>query len=105
VTSINTVISDQFYNNEVGEFVDYGQATPADFNSKFEAYGHFTQVVWVGSTSVGCASVDCSGKGLANVGSDVPPIFHVCNYMPAGNFLGEFDTNVLPSLGQASVSP
>lgn len=104
MTSIDTVITGQFYNNEVGLFVDYGQGTPADFDSNFELYGHFTQVVWVGSTSVGCASVDCSASGLANVASDVPPIFHVCNYSPAGNFLGEFGTNVLPSLGQAAVN-
>lgn len=104
MTSIDTVISDQFYNNEMGLFVDYGQGTPADFNSNFESYGHFTQVVWVGSTSVGCASFDCSASGLANVGSDIPPIFHVCNYLPAGNFLGEFGTNVLPPLGQAAAS-
>jgi hypothetical protein len=28
----------------------------------------------------------------------------VCNYLPAGNFLGEFGTNVLPPLGQAAAS-
>ena len=84
ISQIANVISDQFYNGEVNNFVDYGQGTPADFNTAFESYGHFTQVVWVGSTAVGCASVDCTSTGLQNVGGDVPPIFHVCNYFPPG---------------------
>jgi uncharacterized protein YkwD len=103
VNDIAFVITEQFYNGEVNSFVDYGQAQPADFTANFHNYGHFTQVVWVGSTTVGCASVDCTSSGLANVASNVPPIFHVCNYGPAGNVEGEFDTNVLPSLGQATV--
>jgi hypothetical protein len=104
VNAIDSVINDQFYNNEEPLFVDYGQGTPADFDSNFENYGHFTQVVWSGSSSVGCASVDCSASGLQNVGSDVPPIFHVCNYYPAGNFLGDFGDNVFPPQGQPVVS-
>ncbi|KAF2672500.1 PR-1-like protein, partial [Microthyrium microscopicum] len=86
VSGIGSVITEQFYNGEVNDFVDYGQPTPADFEQSFETYGHFTQVVWVGSTAVGCASFDCSKQGLANVASNVPPIFHVCNYQPAGKF-------------------
>jgi hypothetical protein len=84
VSQVGVVISELFYNGEEPKFVDYGQGTPADFDSAFESYGHFTQVVWVGSTSVGCASIDCSASGLGNVGSGVPPVFHVCNYFPAG---------------------
>lgn len=87
VNSINTVIGEQFYNGEVGKFTQYGQATPSDFDAKFESYGHFTQVVWVGTTSVGCASYDCSSVGLKNVGGNIPPIFHVCNYGPPGKFV------------------
>jgi len=88
VNNIAAVITDQFYNGEINYFAnDYGQATPADFDADFEHYGHMTQVVWVGSTTVGCASYDCSTHGgLANVGSNVPPVFHVCNYGPAGKF-------------------
>ncbi|KAI9455844.1 CAP domain-containing protein, partial [Russula earlei] len=48
---------------------------------------HFTQVVWKSTTQVGCGVADCSGIfdpsfGLAH--------FHVCNYDPAGNVIGEF---------------
>jgi hypothetical protein len=84
INDIAFVITEQFYNGEVNNFVDYGQPVPADFNAAFPTYGHFTQVVWVGSTSVGCASVDCSASGLQDTGTGVAPIFHVCNYYPAG---------------------
>jgi len=104
VNKISSVISNQFYNGEVNAFTHYGEATPADMDSNFHAYGHMTQVVWVGSTQVGCATVDCSSKGLANVGGNVPPIYHVCNYKPAGNFIGQFDKNVLRPKGLPAVS-
>ncbi len=88
MNQIDVVITELFYNGEVNKFLpsDYGTATPPDFDNSFESYGHFTQVVWVGSGSVGCASVDCSAGGLANVASDVPPIFHVCNYGGPGKY-------------------
>ncbi|XP_008798894.2 pathogenesis-related protein PRB1-2-like [Phoenix dactylifera] len=41
--------------------------------------GHYTQVVWRASTSIGCARVKCSGGG----------IFITCNYKPAGNIVGQ----------------
>jgi hypothetical protein len=51
--------------------------------------GHFTQVVWKGSRSVGCGWKRCSGgKGKAQ------GIYVVCQYSPAGNYLGEFEKNV-----------
>jgi pathogenesis-related protein 1 len=37
--------------------------------------GHYTQIVWNTTTSVGCASADCGTDG----------IFHVCDYSPPGN--------------------
>ena len=45
--------------------------------------GHFTQVVWVGSTHVGAAR---SRDG----------VYVVANYLPAGNMMGSFPRNVLP---------
>jgi uncharacterized protein YkwD len=93
--NITSVITDIFYNNEMPNYASmYGQATPANINDEkaFDGYGHFTQIVWKGTTSVGCATVDCTGKkngpqGLGNVGADVPPMFTVCNYSPPGMFL------------------
>ena len=54
--------------------------------------GHFTQVVWKGSTQVGCGAADCSGH------SGVLPAYVVCRYAPAGNYdtATAFKANVLP---------
>ena len=48
--------------------------------------GHFTQVVWVGSRALGCASARCRGLDV-----------WVCNYDPPGNVQGEYQANVLPT--------
>jgi uncharacterized protein YkwD len=48
--------------------------------------GHFTQLVWVGSTSLGCATSTCEGMDV-----------WVCNYDPPGNVEGEYRPNVLPT--------
>ncbi|PRT56043.1 Protein PRY2 [Wickerhamiella sorbophila] len=45
--------------------------------------GHFTQMVWKGTTKVGCAQTDC-GMGP----------FLVCEYSPRGNVIGQFTENV-----------
>jgi hypothetical protein len=82
---ISSVITNLFYNNEEPNFAGlYGQATPSNINDEaaFDGWGHFTQVVWKGTTSVGCATVQC--PTLQNTGSDVAPYFTVCNYKPAG---------------------
>lgn len=51
--------------------------------------GHFTQVVWEDSTTlgVGMARNKKSGK-----------LYVVCNYEPAGNFVGRFAKKVPPPL-------
>lgn len=48
--------------------------------------GHFTQMVWKESTSVGCAVRDCSGRE-----------YLVCEYYPRGNIIGYFTENVFPA--------
>lgn len=56
------------------------------------ATGHFTQVVWKGTTHVGCAAYACrNGVGGFNSprGSMV-----VCRYSPPGNMQGAFQANV-----------
>jgi uncharacterized protein YkwD len=47
--------------------------------------GHFTQVVWVGSTEIGCGQAKSKRGG----------IYIVCNYNPPGNYSGQFPKNVL----------
>lgn len=48
--------------------------------------GHFTQVVWVGTTELGCGVARCAN------GSEL----WVCNYAPAGNS-GRYAQNVKPT--------
>ncbi|KAI9870450.1 MAG: hypothetical protein M1830_004239 [Pleopsidium flavum] len=96
---IGGVITGQFYNDEMELFQDYGQATPD--MSNFEGWGHFSQIVWKDTKSVGCYTQACPG-GLANVGSKTPKFFTVCNYSPPGNFAGDY-TKVGKPLGHSYV--
>ncbi|MCU0677534.1 MAG: CAP family protein [Myxococcota bacterium] len=48
--------------------------------------GHFTQLVWVGSTELGCGQATCNGLDV-----------WVCQYGPPGNYEGQYRQNVLPT--------
>lgn len=78
---IGVMITNLMYNNEMGYYSDlYGEATPDMTN--FDLWGHFSQIVWKGTTHVGCATVTCPSLGNVDSSSAVP--FTVCNYSPAG---------------------
>jgi hypothetical protein len=64
----------------------------------FHQVGHFTQVVWIDSVSVGCVSQDCTGRMMVNGELSELNKFTVCNYDPAGNINNEYDLNVLPPM-------
>ncbi|KAF9111149.1 hypothetical protein BGX27_005330 [Mortierella sp. AM989] len=70
-------------NGWYGEVKDYKYNNPG-FSG---ATGHFTQVVWKGTKSVGCAKVLCPGSNRYT---------YVCEYDGPGNYRGEFPKNVLP---------
>lgn len=55
-----------------------------------EATGHFTQLVWKETESVGCARKECDGEGSPAS----PGWYVVCEYWPAGNVMGAFKANV-----------
>jgi len=48
--------------------------------------GHFTQVIWVTTTEVGCAVVDCPAGSPINPSGKVE--YMVCQYAPGGNGAG-----------------
>ncbi|CAO3565887.1 unnamed protein product [Mortierella alpina] len=49
--------------------------------------GHFTQVVWKGTKTVGCAKKFCPNSNWT---------IYICNYAAPGNMMGAFPKNVLP---------
>ncbi|CAK7231600.1 hypothetical protein SBRCBS47491_007988 [Sporothrix bragantina] len=56
-----------------------------------EATGHFTQLVWKDSLTVGCGRKLCGGKAD---GSKSTGWFLVCEYWPRGNVIGQFAQEV-----------
>lgn len=48
--------------------------------------GHFTQLVWTDTKSVGCGMAQCKGMDI-----------WVCNYDPPGNWDGQYPEHVLPT--------
>lgn len=109
------MITDLMYNNEMVQYPGYNSEPSM---SNFEAWGHFSQIVWKDTQRVGCYTTLCST--LKNVGSNVNPYLTVCNYRPqgehseipvpetsanslVGNFGGQYMANVLKPLGQPSV--
>ncbi|KAK5172605.1 uncharacterized protein LTR77_002725 [Saxophila tyrrhenica] len=100
--SVDRVITNMFYNGEVNYYTGlYKQAQPD--MSNFEKWGHFSQIVWKGTTHVGCATYHCT-NGLQNTGDSVPPYFTVCNYASPGNFANEYGDNVGEPLDHATVT-
>nr|WDS83913.1 pathogenesis-related protein 1 [Musa balbisiana] len=65
----------------VNSWVDEKQYYDHDSNSCADGQvcGHYTQVVWQDSKTIGCARAQCDNGG----------IFIICNYNPAGNIVGQ----------------
>lgn len=69
------------------EVANYNYGNPG-FSSET---GHFTQVVWKGSTQVGCGAA----KGTATIdGTQYNAFYVVCQYTAPGNVSGQFPANV-----------
>ncbi|KAF1801855.1 CAP domain-containing protein [Mucor lusitanicus] len=63
-------------------YYKYGESQPSDGKST----NSFTQVVWKGTTEVGCAATYCPNLRDS--------IFYVCDYSPPGNIRGKYAENV-----------
>lgn len=70
----------RWYDEGVSEGYNYGSG---GFSSET---GHFTQVVWKGTSRLGCATVNCPGLGN----------YFTCEYADAGNYEGQYQENVSP---------
>ncbi|KAG0225122.1 hypothetical protein BGW42_004635 [Actinomortierella wolfii] len=91
--------SREFGENLAAGYQSFSQAIAAWYNevNKYDynrpgfsgATGHFTQVVWRSTTSVGCAKKYCGSWTI-----------YICNYSPPGNIVGNngqyFRDNVWP---------
>merc|ERR1712072_11469 len=71
----NHSAADLTYSNELAAVAQeiasscvYAHDTTVESTTGNGDYGQFTQIVWQGTTVVGCATQDCSANGLANVG-------------------------------------
>ncbi|KAH8908163.1 PR-1-like protein [Coniochaeta sp. PMI_546] len=99
-TTVAQAITDMWHNGEASAYPtqDLGKDNPD--MSNFEAWGHFSQLVWVATEQIGCATQYCPpGTIYPNLGS----YYTVCDYYPPGNMGGGYGKNVLPSLNEATV--
>ncbi|KAF1961553.1 PR-1-like protein [Byssothecium circinans] len=99
-------ITDSWYKGEADIYNWWGQEPPhasGDSNSldmeTFEKYGHATQMLWKGTTHVGCVTIDCGSKMTVGGVASSMGKYTVCNYSPPGNFVGEFAKNVQAPIG------
>ncbi|KAK6365455.1 hypothetical protein LTS17_011174 [Exophiala oligosperma] len=91
---VPAMIGNDMYNHEMPYYpLPYGVNNPD--TSNFGAWGHFSQIVWKGTTSVGCATQVCPTLQ----GATFTQYFTVCNYYPPGNIGGAY-SNVGAPLGQ-----
>ena len=77
--SLASVVSDMWYNGEILNFPGYGQANLDTSSAAFQGWGHFSQVVWSTTESIGCGTSQC-GPGTS-IGSGY---FTACLYYPPG---------------------
>lgn len=99
--NITAVISDMFYNGEEPLYAAFYGQEPDMGN--FEAWGHFTQIVWKDTTHVACYTTTNECSKLDGAGGGVSPYFTVCNYKGPGNYAGQYAANVLAPKGEATV--
>ncbi|KAJ1307609.1 hypothetical protein OPQ81_001704 [Rhizoctonia solani] len=68
-------------------------AESKDYNAGNPQPSHWTQVVWKGTTKLGCALKQCAPGTIFDASYGVAN-YYVCHYSPAGNVIGQFPQNV-----------
>ena len=87
-------ITESWYKGELEPMLPYfgDKDVPDDV---FHEVGHLTQVVWKGTTKIGCVSIDCGDKMIVGGAASSMNKYTVCNYAPAGNVFGGYRENVV----------
>ncbi|TVY41672.1 putative pathogenesis-related protein [Lachnellula subtilissima] len=99
-SAVANAITEAWYNGEVGDFPFNVASITLDSEGLYNGHDilHFSQVVWKGTESVGCASQTC-GPDTVLGSASYNSVYTVCNYYPAGNVGGEYITNVGTATG------
>lgn len=63
----------------------YSEGTNYDYSSA-NSFDHFTQIIWKGTSKLGCAYKDCSAENWGK--------YVICSYDPAGNMIGSGKANL-----------
>ncbi|OIW31312.1 PR-1-like protein [Coniochaeta ligniaria NRRL 30616] len=98
--TVAQAITDMWVNGEVNAYPTQDLGQPNVDMSNFEAWGHFSQVVWVASEQIGCATQYCPA---GTIYPNLDAYYTVCDYYPPGNMGGGYGANVLASLNEPTV--
>lgn len=95
-------ISESWYRGELPAMIPwFGKSNLP--HEVFEKVGHLTQMVWKGTTKVGCVSLDCGSAMTVNGQKSTMNKYTVCNYAPAGNIGGQYAINVAAPISSTNL--
>ena len=86
-------ITESWYKTEANIYGAFG-ADPD--MSTFHEWGHMSQILWKNTTHVGCVTTNCGSRMTINGLPSKLSLYTVCNYLPPGNYKGEYADNVAP---------
>ncbi|KZM25184.1 uncharacterized protein EKO05_0008483 [Ascochyta rabiei] len=103
VFNVTAGITESWYKGEFQAMLPYfGAANIPD--DVFHNVGHLTQVLWKGTTKVGCVSLDCGTRMMVGGQPSNLNKYTVCNYSPPGNVYGQYATNVGSPISQSDAA-